>query len=416
MKILWFSNTGGSAYEYLNVRGVGGGWVKALEDSLKEKVMLHVAFYYPKYSEKFEFKGVHYYPICRKGWKWEMFKNLFNESFIDKDDITIYKKLIDDIRPDLIHIHGTENPFGCLIGSVEIPVVVSIQGNITVYYHKYFSGIDRSDLFRTYISCSSVRDIPFIKSFRSTYNKFCRMRDREMRNLRQCRYVIGRTDWDYRITRVLAPESNYFHGDELLRDSFYLSEWQANFKDKLIIHTTNGNSPFKGFETICQTLYLLISNGIDVEWRVAGVKENDLIVKVVKTKLGRKYPKRGLVLLGGLSEEHLAQKLSEADFYVMPSHIENSPNNLCEAMMVGMPCIATYVGGTGSLLTDGEEGILIQDGDPWAMAGAIIELKNNREKAIEMGKKAREKARQRHSKEAVASQYVDIYRSITNSH
>lgn len=416
LRVVWFSNTAGSAYEYLGVSALGGGWVKALEAALKEKVELHVAFYYPKYSEPFEFNGIYYYPICKKNWKWEMFKNQFIGEFIDKEDITLYEELIHKIDPDLIHIHGTENPFGCIIGKAEKPVVVSIQGNITVYHHKYFSGIDRSELFRAYISCRSFQDIPFIKSFKRTYRKFCRMHDREIRNLQQCRYVIGRTDWDYRITRVLAPESTYFHGDELLRDSFYLSEWQANFNDKLIIHTTNGNSPFKGFETVCQALYLLISNGIDVEWRVAGIKENDLIVKVVKTKLGRKYPVRELVLLGGLSEEQLAQKLLEADFYVMPSHIENSPNNFCEAMMVGMPCIATYAGGTGSLLNDGQEGILIQDGDPWAMAGAILELSNNREKAIEMGKKARERARQRHSKEAVVNQYYDIYKSIVTTH
>lgn len=42
----------------------------------------------------------------------------------------------------------------------------------------------------------------------------------------------------------------------------------------------------------------------------------------------------------------------------MPSHIENSPNNLCEAMILGMPCIATDAGGTSTLLSNMKDGLL----------------------------------------------------------
>jgi glycosyltransferase involved in cell wall biosynthesis len=96
----------------------------------------------------------------------------------------------------------------------------------------------------------------------------------------------------------------------------------------------------------------------------------------------------------------------------MPSYIENSPNNLCEAMILGMPCVATFAGGTGSLLKDGEEGILIQDGDPYVLAGAILELKNYPEKAVEMSQKARASALKRHNVESVTEQYLNIYREI----
>lgn len=416
MRVLWFANSGGLAYEYLGVETFGGGWIQSIGEYLKEKVELHLAFYYPKYSLPFKYKGIHYYPICEKNWKWKMFTGLFYERFINKEDLPKYKQIIDKVKPDLIHIHGTENPFGYLTGLIDIPVVVSIQGNITVCHHKYFSGIGRSSLFKSYLKCCSVRDIPFVKSFKRSYRNFTRMRDREIKNLGNCKNVVGRTDWDYRITRVLAPESRYFHGDELLRKSFYLYEWEENFTDKLVIHTTNGNSPFKGFETVCEALSLLIEAGIDIEWRVAGIKRSDLIVSIVKDKLGKRFPKSGLVLLGGLGEEQLVQKLLEANIYVMPSHIENSPNNLCEAMILGLPCIATYAGGTGSLLKDGEEGILIQDGDPWAMAGAIIELSQNENKAVSMGKQARIRAHERHCKEVVTNQYIDIYRRLVGLH
>ena len=184
-----------------------------------------------------------------------------------------------------------------------------------------------------------------------------------------------------------------------------------------IIHTTNGNSPYKGFETLCYSLKLLNDLNIDIEWRVAGINEDDLVVKVVKKKLQNNYPSKGLVLLGRLNEKELIKKLLEADMYIMPSHIENSPNNLCEAMILGMPCIATYAGGTGSLLSDGEEGILIQDGDPWVMAGAVLEMRNNYSESVRLGINARKRALLRHDPKEIATSYlVDIYQKILPGH
>jgi len=140
----------------------------------------------------------------------------------------------------------------------------------------------------------------------------------------------------------------------------------------LIVFTTTGPSYYKGLETACQALWELQNIGVDVEWRFAGINENDLIVTIVKKYLGKKYPKKGITYLGKLTERELVSELLNSDVYVMPSHIENSPNSLYEAQIVGIPCIVTHAGGVKSILNDGN--ILIQDGDPWAMAGSIASL------------------------------------------
>jgi len=82
-------------------------------------------------------------------------------------------------------------------------------------------------------------------------------------------------------------------------------------------------------------------------------------------------------------------------------------------MILGMPCIATYAGGTSSLIKDKEEGLLIQDGDPWSMAGAIHELLSNEIEAIEFGKRARERALIRHDKERIVSELLAIYKIVS---
>lgn len=83
--------------------------------------------------------------------------------------------------------------------------------------------------------------------------------------------------------------------------------------------------------------------------------------------------------------------------------------------MVGMPIVASFAGGTSSLLENGLEGILVQDGDPFALAGHIIELAKDPNKAQKLSKAARERALIRHSKESIVNGLLDIYSVIVNN-
>lgn len=415
MRILWFTNTPCGGQDYIDKsfgNSSSGGWLKSLDKSIQDRVDLHIVFYHSKVSKKFKYGKTQYYPIKRENFYLSIIKNIYRKKILDIQDESIYLELINDIKPDLIHIHGTENPFGCIIDKTNIPILVSIQGIITACYNKFCTGIEYKYL-RTLNGSLSIRTLidglfPFLRN----YDAYWKMAKIEQRNLQKCRHIMGRTDWDRRITSVLASKSSYHFGGEILRDSFYLNQWKNHNSNKLIINTTSSNNPYKGFETICKSTSLLNGLGIDFEWRVAGISENDLVVKITKRKLKADFPTKNLVLLGRLSESDLVTSLIHANIYVMCSHIENSPNNLCEAMILGVPCIATYVGGTGSMLKDKEEGILVQDGDPWAIAGAILEMRQNPILAIKMGVKARETALQRHNPEKIIEDILDAYKSI----
>ncbi|EKB49151.1 glycosyltransferase family 4 protein [Cecembia lonarensis] len=418
MKVLWFSNTPALGIEFLSkeskIKGTGG-WMSALNEIMKNKVDLHIAFHYPYKKDLFEYRGTKYYPVYTGNILYNLIKSRF---FIDVPDdkyLDFYLNVINEVKPDIIHIHGTENSFLCILGHIKIPAIVSIQGNVTVLNHKFFSGFNGKFLNR--LNSTSLKE--FIlgpKSFKRSKNFLSKMTQIEQKRMKDVQYIIGRTDWDYRITRVLSPNSKYFKGEELLREAFYSNKWDNLYQNegKLIIFTTNSDNYFKGIETVFHSITLLQKIGIDIEWRIAGIKDNSLIVSICRSFLGSSFPKSGYKLLGPLDEESLVQELLAAHMYVMPSHIENSPNNLCEAMILGMPCIATFAGGTSSLLKDGEEGILIQDGDPWAMAGSIIELKNDYDKALSIGNNARRRALIRHDKELVLEQYLSVYNSILN--
>ena len=420
MKVLWFSNSPALGVNYLNkdskIKGTGG-WMYALNAHIQNKLDLSVVFHYPYKKDNFTFQNTSYFPVFTGNIIVENLRRRFFRKVYDTDFLKSYLQIIKKVQPDIIHIHGTENSFLCLLDKVDIPIVISIQGNLTVYNHKYFSGFHGNYLKQKNDSIS-LKSIFFgRKSFNLGYKMMKQMAKIEKRHLKSAKNIIGRTDWDRQITRVLAPKSKYYIGNEILRKGFYTEKWNNLYEHgTIILFTTNSDNYYKGFETVCHALTLLHQIGIEVEWRIAGVSKKSLINKIAKKQLSSDYTKSGLILLGALDEIKLIENLKQSHLYVMPSHIENSPNNLCEAMILGMPCIATLAGGTGSMLKAGEEGLIIQDGDPWAMAGAILELVHHPLKSTQFGKKARETALERHNQKKIINRLLQTYNTIKNAH
>lgn len=411
MRVLWFSNTAAGASDYLKLGSLSGGWLSSLANELKNKIELHIAFYHNANLESFKHHGIFYHPINMKLSKFKILSNLLVTNNKDKEDLNEYLNIIKKVNPNIIHIHGTENAYGCLIEYTKIPIVFSIQGIVSSIVEKYYSGISKN--YGSMRSKTSLKDF-FMKS---TYNKnFKSLKSQaliEQRNLKDAKYIIGRTKWDERITRIMAPQSKYFHCDEILREDFYHNIWSNNLnKNEIKLYTTCSSSIIKGFETICSCITILIESGKKVEWRVGGIKETDLIVSVVKSILKERYPRVGLTLLGALSSTEIVAELRNTNFYVMASHIENSPNSLCEAMIMGVPCIGSFSGGTSSMLSDGVEGYLFQDGDPWSLAGIIDDLQKNSDIALSHGNNAHLRAILRHDKDKILKQYLDVYNEM----
>ena len=82
----------------------------------------------------------------------------------------------------------------------------------------------------------------------------------------------------------------------------------------------------------------------------------------------------------------IADLLRSADIFVLPSHREGMPRSIIEAMMVGLPVIATDIRGSREEVVAGETGILVPVGDVTALREAITRLIADRALADKMGK------------------------------
>ena len=413
MKILWFTNTPCSAIEKLNLSSNRGGWLMTLEQELTrhKNLELYVAFYHIKEIDPFIYHNTWFYPIKRKnsGSKLQRyFARLLTDENNDKTEIKQLLSIVEQVNPDLIHIHGTEDNFGLIQHYTKIPVVVSIQGVLSSCVEKLFSGIPLQ-IANKY--GSTINKI-LVKSAKYEYKNIKQKSIRERDILKISKNIIGRTDLDKRVTQVLAPNSNYFVGQEILRSSFYQKSWQKKqFGKKIQIITISSNGVYKGFETIVKTANILLDYpNIDFEWLVIGLHKKSEIVLLTQKWL--KIYSEKIKFTGEKTESEIVDLLISADIYCQVSHIENSPNSLCEAMILGLPIIASFAGGTNSMLENGKLGILIQDGDPYSLAGAILELSTDFDKAKRLANEAKLLALKRHEKNAIVSQLIQTYQTI----
>jgi glycosyltransferase involved in cell wall biosynthesis len=104
--------------------------------------------------------------------------------------------------------------------------------------------------------------------------------------------------------------------------------------------------------------------------------------------------------------------LEAATVFVLPSTVEGLSNALLEAMAVGLPAVATRVGGTEDVVIDGGTALMVPPHDHEALAEALTALLTAPERAREMGRQARDRAVERYSLGLVASTYLALYREL----
>lgn len=418
MKILWFTNSPCGAIEKLTSQTVSCGWLSSLENILKRnnEIDLHVAFYYYQNLNAFDYNGVHYYPIYdnRFSSKFRNFIGNYKEYFwgFQDHDLTNLKKLVETIKPDLIHFHGTESDFGLLQEIISTPAVISIQGVLNSCYEKLYSGVSRSIVSKYESLFSKIT----LQTSRMSEKRFAHIANRELEILQLSKNVIGRTDFDRHTTLAISPNSKYYVGNEILREEFYHSKWEkTKFNEEITIVTTISSGFYKGLEVILRTAINLKRINFKFKWIVIGQTEHSRDAKIIRKWLKQKFSDNNIEMIGRKNANEIVEILKKADIYCQTGHIENSPNSVCEAMLLGMPIIASYAGGTCSMLEHNKEGYLLQDGDSFSLAGTIIETSKEFEKAKLWGETAYKKAHIRHDPQRIANEYIGIYkRIITN--
>ena len=87
--------------------------------------------------------------------------------------------------------------------------------------------------------------------------------------------------------------------------------------------------------------------------------------------------------------KEIKDELLHSTVYVHPSYIDNSPNSVCEAQILGCTCISTDVGGTSSIVEEGKTGFLVPSNDPYKLASLVESLYHNEKLNIQIGENSK---------------------------
>lgn len=417
MKILWIVNTifPYPAEKIGRKKSNFGGWLNGLADGLKELANVELAIatlYNGKSVKKFNDGKITYYLI----------PGIFNEKY-DRKLEKSWKEINDDFKPDLVHIHGTEYAHGLAYQNAceDVKTIVSIQGLVSVISRVYLANIEIKDILKNI----TLRDILRRDNIIQAKNKFAKRGKYEKKIIKNADAILGRTTWDYANCKAINNKMNYYISNETLRNIFYDKNWNIDNIDRHTIFVSQANYPIKGFHYTIEAINIIKDIYPDVKLYVAGsniIQRNTLKQKLKLTgyakyliKLIRKYNLNdNIIFLGILNETEMVDRLLKTNVFISPSAMENSSNSLGEAMLLGMPCVASNVGGTSDILEHKSEGFLYPYTEPAMLAEYIERYFEDSELCIKYGKNAKKKAIERHSAKENVEKIVKIYESVIN--
>lgn len=389
-----------------------GGWIHALADDLSSNanVNLSIVAITPLVKNITRIQGTRivYYAIpVGKG-----------DKEYNHDYEMAFRRISEEVKPDVVHIHGTEYPhsLAAIRAFGANRTLVTVQGLVSVISTFYLGGLSRRQI---------IQNLTFHDMVRGTLLREQREMKRrgvyEKRLLQEARFIGGRTSWDRDNIWSLNPDAAYFNCGEILRNEFYSGEWSFETCRPHSIFLSQASYPIKGLHKVLEALVIVKRQYPDVQLRVAGhditFNSGKLLDHIRITSYGRfinnmikqQHLTDNVTFIGPLNADDMKKEYLHANVFVCPSAIENSPNSLGEAQILGVPCVASYVGGVMDMMK-GDENHLYRFEETGMLAAKICQVFE------QMGEidtaLMREVARNRHDVERITTDLLNTYKKI----
>ncbi len=176
-------------------------------------------------------------------------------------------------------------------------------------------------------------------------------------------------------------------------------------EDGILVCTVANVTSLKGIDILLQAAVKLVDGRSNVYFAVVGQKlgtQRDFV-----TKLENEIRACGMashfILCG--HRDDIYHLLQDCDVFVLPSLSEGTPISILEAMAIGVPVIATAVGGIPEQIEHEKSGLLVSPGDPDSIVEAILRLLDNPELGTQLTRRAEKCVRERFSLDTFCARF-----------
>jgi glycosyltransferase involved in cell wall biosynthesis len=425
MKLLWVCNTvplAGIAEDLGVAMPVVGGWMTGLATQLRQQPEIDLAVCFPLTGidevVSGQVDGTTYYafPVARR----VPFLDVVDELSASPALRAALARIVELAQPDLLHIFGTEYAHSLVaaqaFGRPE-RTLVNIQGLTSVIARHFLGSLPPRVVHRWAVS-NLVRG-----SLAQQRRRLEKRGEIELQTLRAAGHLLGRTEWDQALSSQLNPHAQYHSCPPALRDSFYEGTWDPDSCEPDSVLFVQGSNPLKGLYYLIHALPELLRTHPQAHVNVVGndpTASNTLFQRLKRSSYGSYLAQLirtngvqdHVTFLGPLTEEQMRDQMLRSHVFVSASTIENESNALCEARLLGVPSIASFVGGVTSVVRHHCDGFAYQHDAPYMLAFYLRELFERPDLCVQFSRESRAAAQVLHDRKAVGDRQAAIYRSV----
>lgn len=343
--------------------------------------------------------------------------------------VDTFKEILDDFKPDAVTIFGTEYTQGyamllaCEKAGLLNKTVIFTQGLISMIQRYYVA-----DVPKKIASHKTLRERINKMDIESQQKAFENRGENEIKMLQKAKHIIGGTVWDKSVIKSINPDITYHYCPEILRDGFYEDKiWDLNTCEKHSVFSVQSSFyPVKGVHYLLEGMNEIVKKYPDAKLYVTLAKPRKAKSFMDKINIGTyeayiaqlmdEYALwENVEFLGMLNEGQLIEQYLKANVFVCASSIENHSQTVSEAKILGVPVVASFVGGVVERIKHGEDGYHFQHNAPYMMAEYVERIFDDAEKAKQLSERAHENASELVNKQANSQRMIDIFTTIAKN-
>lgn len=389
-------------------------WLKALAEKLNnfdEIELYNISFSTSGNFEELDYLGIKQFAIPVK--QRDKFGN------IDGKSEEQFLQIVREINPDITQVWGTENPFGVLPFSKELPGIkfLTVQGVLSSMGPCNLRGFTWKEV----LSTIGLRELLTKKmSIIGITRSFFEDEIRENNIIRSSHYILNQSEWTDAQILAVNPKAKLFRTERVLRAEFTNAKKWNEFSrndERPVIYTSALGYSWKGLHSLLKAAKVLKLYQPNFELRIAGRYGRtdwlgDGYLRFMRKYIQSNNLQKNITWLGAIDGAQIVDELQKAHVYVNPSFVESYSNALAEAMMIGTPSVVSFAGAMPELAENNKEAVFYTPGDFKRCAYLINKLIEKKDLASELSHNSILKAERRNNPEAIANNQLEIYQQL----